>query len=316
MAKLSFTAKMIDSSSVEPSEIIAFELNRDIDAACDGLRLSFLHDAPLGEIDSIMAYENDELIFNGYVDVQRQSVGENGFECFVFARSSACRLVDNEASPCTYSYPTAQVLFIKNAEIFGFKSALPTLFTRSNYAVKKGTSCFGAINDFVYALAGRGIVVTPHNEVIIPSGEGRINLDDFRIVSERRCINRGELISQVDYKIDGDNDYSRHAKSVFLEERGICRSKKINLQAYPQWQRENVAVGTIKEKCPSYRTVELVLDGCHSFNLYDRVCGKTRLGDFDGYYVTGACTSFNSRGESTRLLLCGDFDLEATTYVD
>lgn len=312
---LDFVASSVDNEEKSLSCIVAYELSKDFDAACDGLRINLADKAPFDEIKGIKAYNNGKLVFNGYVDAQRESVTNGTYQCFIYARSSASILLDNEAEPRSYICPTALALFRNNAKDFGFKLGLPTLSSDNSYLVNKGVSCFGAINSFVYGITGKNIFVTPENEIVLSSDGAVINFDDLTILSEKRMINRGGLISQVDYKIDGDNKYLRHTKSRFLEAKGIKASKKINLSNYPLWQRENIAKAEIQNSAEGYNQFEITVLGSVTPQLYSKAVGKSSLGELDGFYVSNVCTSLNKNGEQTKITLSKTYDLEEISYV-
>ena len=315
MAELSFAAYTTDNSKIEIANVLSYELSRDIDAPCDSLRLHFISDGTLDEIVKIEAYQNEKLVFNGYADTQRETIDEKGHSCFVYARSSACILLDNEAVPRSYSCPTSQALFINNAKDFGFTSRLPMYYLALNYIVGKGTSCYGAINNFIKGITGRSIIINAENELVLPEGEGSISLDDYEIISSKKSINRGGLISKADYKIEGDLGYSHHIKSRFLEKKGVQSSKMINLSSLPVWQREYVAKNVLSTSCLSYYKLDFVLSGCVPAELYSNAIGKTGFGELESYYVTGVCIILDSKGERTKLSLCKRLDLEEITYV-
>lgn len=315
MAKLKFIGKALDGRELELGDVLSYELSRDIDAACDGLRLRLKNDKLFDELVSIKAYRKDALIFNGFVDVQRNSVDASGGEVFIYARSSACVLLDNEAEPRSYYCPTAKALVDNNASNFGFVDKLPSLLSKHNYLVNKGVSCFGAINNFVYGMCGKSIVVNPMNEIILPDGSDEVNFNNIEIISEKRAINRGSLVSRIDYKIDGDFKYSHHIKSNFFEKRGITASKKINLTSLPLWQRENTARSMLSSSASEYYTLEITAVGFLNSQLYDRATGSSLLQSLDGYYVTSVCNIFDNKGERTRLTLSKEIELEDITYV-
>lgn len=314
MAKLSFVATTILGDEIELENVMSYELNRDADAACDGLRLTISNDEMTQELTKIKAFLGGKLVFNGNIDCQRDSTN-NGIECFIYARSTASVLLDNEAEPTSYFSPSVSSLFYANASGFGFKSKLPELTSEHSYLVNKGVSCYGAINNFVRGLTGKSIVVNPENELLIPNGVGAINVSSLGIISEKRIINRGDLLSRIDYKINGDNRYCHHIKSAFLEQRGISSTKKINLSSLPRWQKEFNASTELTKAASTYYKAEIVADGCIMPQLYDKAVGKSKLQAYNDYYVTSVCVILDSKGERTRITLCKNIDLEAISYV-
>ena len=149
-------------------------------------------------------------------DVQKEEVKSGYTEYFIFARSLASLLVDNEAEPETYYSPTAKALFIINAEKFGFSFDFQDCAASGKYVVSKGSSCYSAINRLVSAQYGKSITVTPDGHITVPEGKSVLTLEGDRIISEKRIINRGAPVSQVDYKIASNSSYSHHMKSRSL----------------------------------------------------------------------------------------------------
>ncbi len=316
MSELKFKAEDLNGTEFFIDNIVSFELSKSIGAACDGLRLYFKNDKPLGSIVRVFVYDNGDLIFNGYCDTQRETIKSDGIETFIYARSSACLLTDNEAKPFTYNCPSVKSLFLDNAESLGFKNGLPELYCESDYQVKKGTSCFGAVNDFVCGLTSKEIVVTPGNVLTLPQGDKKVFLSDYSILSEKRVVNRGDAVSRIDYKIDSANDYIYHIKSRFLEKENILRTRKLNLSSLPKWQREYTLMNKLRLYCSAYETFEIVIDGCRSFSLYDEACYDSSIfSDTDGCYISSVCCSCDKSGEKTKIVLNKKIDLEEITYV-
>lgn len=317
MASLSFFATDIDGNTVEIDRVISYELSKDMNAACDGIRLSFLVDNPLGELCSLQVYKGDKHIFNGYVDTQRESVDINGLTCFLYARSSACILVDNEAMPYVYNSPSVQSLCFTNALPFGFSWDLPNIFCNQEYQVAKGISCFGAINDFTMGICGKRIAIDPDNCISLLESGHNVTIFDNDVLSEKRVINRGEVVTRLDYKTDASNGFDHHFKSRYFEKKGIATSKKCNVSTLPLWQKEYSLQGMLRSAGLDYLNFELVFDGVYDISLCDQIfyCSKV-FGSVDDLIVTSICYSLNKNGETTRICLAKNIDLEEISYVD
>lgn len=316
MAVLRFLLYDTDDNTLSVDSVISYELSKNVDAPCDGLRLTFIADKPLNEINRVEAYQDDALIFNGFCDTQRESISDRGYECFVYARSSACILIDNEAKPFTYNHPSARSLFIKNACDFGFVYSMPEIFCESAYQVSKGCSCFAAINNFVYGITGRNMLVSVNNELILSEKNNTVRLNNYRVISEKRIINRGNAITAIDYKAYDEVDYTHHIKSRFFDERKINRTIKLNVSSLAQWQREYTLINTLKAAGASYNTIELIIDGNVCFSLYDDVIYNSEyLGDIKDYYISSMCIISDKKGERTRLTLSKNIDLKEIVYV-
>ncbi len=119
-------------NKIIPSGIVSAVLTQTAEVACDSLSIKIIGGKSLDEIERVYAYKNNKLIFNGYCDCQRTTADERGFETYIYARSSACLLVDNDAFAYTYNRPSAQSLFDAYAKPFGFSYKLDDICTFKN----------------------------------------------------------------------------------------------------------------------------------------------------------------------------------------
>ena len=311
-----FEFQDIKGKHFDISNVISFELTSEAGAACDGLRISFISADDVDEIVSVKAYSEGELVFNGFCDDQKLIEDKSGRKCFVYARSSAALLVDNEAIPFQYVSPSARQLWFSNAREFGFECGLPEVYTENNYMVSKGTSCYGAINDFVFAVYGAPIYVTPENVLkVFELSEKVKRLDRYNVVSLSRIISRSEPISAVDYKINTADSYSYHFKSDFADARGIKRRRLYNLSSIPQWQREKAAQKKIGQSLSDYYSVQAVIAGECDLQLYDRVKFSFSGGAAEEFFVYEKTVSKSASGEKTAVVLKKNIDGELINYV-
>lgn len=316
MAVLKFVLYDLMGNSFQANDVTSYGLSKNVDAACDGLQLTFTAEAAVNEFKSVKVFNKDNCIFNGLVDTQREQINEDGMSVYIYARSTASVLVDNEAVPFTYSYPSANSLYYHNARDFGFKSKLPELFSGSQYQVSKGTSCYGAINNFVYGICGKKIAVDVENNIYIPGGNAVVGIDGGKIISEKRTINRVKAISKIDYKANGSTSYCYHIKSRFFDERGISRCKKLNITSMPQWQQDSALLNALENAAADYCTVELALHGSVEACLYDRISYKSNILDnTDDYYISSIYAYGDKNGEYTRLTISKQIDLREVSYV-
>lgn len=307
----------ITGAHYEPQNVISYEITSEVDAPCDGLRLSFIMNAPLGEIACVKAYDGDRLIFNGFADMQRTSVNEQGLAHFIYARSSASLLVDNEATPREYACPSAASLCFCNASELGFTTDLPDIYCESSYAVSKGKSCFGVINDFVHAVYGGNIYVDPFNVIrVYKLGSKLKNLDDYSVSSASLVINRSEPISEIAYKINSADEYAYHFKSVLADEGGIRRKRLLNLSSIPEWQREKTAQAMLEKSLADYKCLEVTIVGECDLSLYDRVqASLDNIGAVGEFVVFELARIKNKNGEKAVVTLKENKTGEVLNYV-
>lgn len=309
---MTFLLRDTDDKQYLVDSAVSYELVSEIGAACSGLRLYFDSDDEIGEIYSVQV-KNDRgtLIFNGLCDLQRESRKADTAEYFIYARSTAAVLADNEAAPFEYKNPTARQLFAVNAKGFGFTCDLPDIYTENSYIVSKGTSCFGAVNNFVFMMTGRSVYVDESNTLKIYSESKTVKrLEDYDVISQSFTINRCDVISRVDYKMNASEEYKYHYASSLAQRNKIIRSRKMNLSGLPPLQRENAAKNKLAASIDNYYCFKVQLAGDCDFQLFDRV--KTDKGEFLVYEMIH---SKGEQGEETALVLKKKIDGELMNYV-
>ncbi len=307
----------INGNVVPVGKILFYELVSEAAAVCDGLRLSFTAEKNICEICIVKAYSREKLVFNGFCDKQKTVLNQNGGRCFIYARSSAALLVDNEAVPCQYSNPSARQLWFTNARELGFECCLPELYSEHSYLVPKGTSCYGAINNFVSAVCKAPVYATPENELKIHTESSSVkHLCDYRVLSLSYVINRSALISDIDYKINSADNYAYHFKSTLAEKNGIKRRRLYNLSSIPLWQREITAEQKINSALEAYYSVSAELAGDCDFHIYDRVLANADMFSCtEIFYVSEIVKSKSKNGEKTAVVLKKKTDGELINYV-
>ncbi|MDY4608887.1 MAG: hypothetical protein SO393_08305 [Eubacterium sp.] len=316
MAGLIFSAYDTEEKEIAVSNVLSYELSKDEDAACHGLRLYFISKVPLPELFMLRAKNNGTIVFNGYVDTQRETSDEKGTVCFVFARSTACVLLDNEAKPQVYFKPTAEALFLSNAKGLGFSSDLPEIVGDTDYQVDKGKSCYAAINDFVYNLTGKSMVVDVDNHIKLRDDGTKRNVDSADIISVKRTINRGGIICRLDCKTDESEDYTYHFKSKYFENKKILTSKKQNISSMSLYRRQYALKNILEKSAADYFTYEIRVNGSWNGDLYDLVeIDDSYFGSTDDCVVSSLRYSMNDSGTETKIVLRKKTDLEEITYV-
>ncbi len=315
MAEIVAKLRYISGEFFEVENLVYMELTGDLDAACDGLRLRFYSKNELPEVKEVTLYIDGEKAFFGYCDKQEFTKNKHGGSVFIYARSSAALLVDNEANPATYNSPSTNVLFHAEAKAFGFKNKLPDLVSEHEYSVEKGTSCYGAVNQFVKTLTQTSIRVNCENELVLPDDSKTTDLDLTDITEFKKCVNRAAPVTRIDYKISAETPYNRHYKSRFCEGAKIMRTRKLNISSLPAWQREYTLADIMQNAAKDYYTVTTVIDGCHIFALNSRAKLSGVLSPDDNYRLYRTVATYDKSGEKTKLVFLKHNDLKEVSYV-
>lgn len=311
MADVVFEITDICGKSFFVKNVLSYEFRKDKGVPCDSLRLYYYDDKPMNEFVSIKAYKDKNIVFNGFVDLSQQTENIKGNVCYIYARNSACALVDNEATPFTYYSPSTSALFMSDCNGFGLENKLPELCIDSSYQVAKGVSCFEMLDDFCQIICGKGIMVTPKNEVMLQKSENKLSLDDMKIISKTKSINRGNALANIDYKVRSDTDYVHHRKCNALINKGINRSAKKNLSNIPDWQWDNYLNKIFDKANEKYYVVKLEIEGFFDAKILDEM-----VIDDESFYISNVCIVMNKNEQKTVLTLCKPFDYEEVTYVD
>ncbi len=315
---MNIKAVTISGNEIDIKNIFEFNLTQTAGIPCDCLSFYFKNKTPIDEIVYVKAYQDKKIIFNGFCDCQKMTQAQDGFEIFIYSRSSASLLVDNEAEPFTYNKPTANQLYFNYAKDFGFTSCLPDIYSNDKYEVAKGSSCFGAINQFVYLKSGKNIYVSPDNEIgLYEQTKSKNNFDKYKIISFAATVNRSEPISCINFKQTlGESGYRLHTKSEISDAIAIKRNQYINLSALPQWQREYIILQKLRSSYEDYKTLELIVSGAVEENLYQSFSFNLQEIEYDDYVLMEKKYIFDEKGERTKLLLKKSIKIEGITYVD
>ncbi len=311
--------KTISGMEYEPEEITEINFTCTAGIACDSIRLRFKSSDHCDEIVTVKAFNASEMIFNGYCDNQRISEDGGGYEVYIYARSSACILVDNEAEPFTYNMPTANQLCFTFARPFGFSGDMPVIESKEKYEVTKGTSCYGAISGFVSMAAGKHIYISPQNRIqLLEKSEDIENLGKYGVLSAATVINRSEPLTEVRFKkTSSASGYRLHMRAQARQDFNFNeRVRYVNLSSLPQWQREYTVLKTLKDSFEDYQTLEVTVTGYMSKPLLQRFSYSSAIGEYENYVLTEKEYIYSTSGERTRLTLKKEIDIKEITYVD
>lgn len=311
-------AEKTDGNEVEITNINEFCLTQSLGVPCDSLWIKFFDENDIGEISKIKLYDKGNLIFNGLCDCQKSSESKSGYEISIFARSTACILVDNETVPYTYEKPSAKQLCRCIAEKFGFFCALPEIYSDMAYEVTAGSSCYGAISRFVSLLTGSYIYVTPNNEIKAVELSGNVkSINIYDVLTAVHTIDRSEPISKIRFKkSSGEPRYNMNTEARLGSELGIKRETYINLSALPQWQRDNTVLKRLKASYENYDTLEITVSGYADESLMQCFSYETKRKRYENYYLAEKKYMCSEKGEFTKLTLRKNIDIQEITYVD
>lgn len=205
-------------------------LRSDAEVAADSLTVT-VDNVLMAQFSYIELYRGAELVFSGEIDEQSIAF-DNGTKIKLVARSSAAKLIDNEAYPMSLTSPSAEDIFGYFAKPFGF-----TCLVGENkeydgiFTVKKGLSCFEVIKKFSQAVYSS--FPRCEGDVIYISGkkpQGVLNFGDGGIAFEKKKVSylRYKRISRVLVKLSDNMSYSEQIVNSSAVDDGINRVRYLN----------------------------------------------------------------------------------------
>ena len=273
---MTFELEFLDGKRAVPRQLLSYRWSGDVTAGCDGLRLHFLWDGDLPEVYRVRGFAPDgACCFFGYADQQKLTVTPGQRRGFVYARSSACLLLDNEALPISLNAPNVDQMVHHYAAPFGFTAALPAGTAPGQYTVEKGTSCFGALQGFMQVLGAKGVFADPENRLCVYGSEAPVTLPGDQITSITAVTERGEAPGVYAYKIASAEPYCRRLEAGYFADKKISRRRYVNVAAYPPEQRQQVLLRKLEQAAARYRRLEVVLTGAHRLRCMPRWCQRT-----------------------------------------
>ncbi|MGN1329015.1 MAG: hypothetical protein ACI4V4_04870 [Eubacterium sp.] len=307
----------IDGKEYHVKDLTQIIITETVGVACASLCFKFKSKEKIGEIVSVKAYSESSAVFNGFCDCQRVTADSSGFETYIYARSSVSILVDSQSKPFTFNCPSARQLWAEYARALGFEYSMPEISCNEKYEVSSGTSCFGAINNFVSALTGCEMIITPENKICLGTvSEDVRSLNGYTVLSASAVINRSEPVGEICYKREQDTDYITHYISKLAMEKGLNRTRYVNINSVAQWQRTTAVSQKMKGFFNDYMLLEITVKGVVSERLYQRFSYSGEVGSFDDYILTEKKYIFDNGNEKTRLVLRKNIDMEEMVYVD
>ena len=243
---MTFELEFLDGKRAVPRQLLSYRWSGDVTAGCDGLRLHFLWDGDLPEVYRVRGFAPDgACCFFGYADQQKLTVTPGQRRGFVYARSSACLLLDNEALPISLNAPNVDQMVHHYAAPFGFTAALPAGTAPGQYTVEKGTSCFGALQGFMQVLGAKGVFADPENRLCVYGSEVPVTLPGDQITSITAVTERGEAPGIYAYKIASAEPYCRRLEAGYFADKKISRIRRSSASrcCCASWSRRLPGIG-------------------------------------------------------------------------
>ncbi len=201
---LTLVATLTDQATVTLKHPLSLTVDRDYRLPCDEMVIEFAGELPLSEIAECSLYDGTTRLFYGLCDRQTVAMDARGGTLALECRSPEAALLDNEALPRAYYYPSLGALVREQASRYGVKGVTGGDPRLSRYTVFKGVSVWKMLDGFCRQAIGRSPRLTEDGVLdITPRTMGRElvfgsqKADGCRYISVTQEINRCEVISEV-----------------------------------------------------------------------------------------------------------------------
>lgn len=210
------------------SKIISMTLNRDEFIPADDLKLVVPLDTQLPELRAVTLLDGGEVVFTGVVDEQQSILDTKHAVTSITARSMAAVLLDNEAHPVNYYFPTASVIFYRHLKPHGIKDfkASGSVY-KGSLAVSKGATCWQVLLSFCKKAFGTFPRVESDGTVNFSGVESvrklRFSDSDIPYISVKENTKRCKPLSDVYVKLPTSKGYFLNIENSEAKARGIDR---------------------------------------------------------------------------------------------
>lgn len=284
-----FKATTINNEELDFISPYRLKMCKNLDTPCDSLYAEFLLFEPIGELETISAFNGDKLEFFGKVDEQKVELSSAGLIMSVSARSNSY-LIDNEANPTTYTRPSLGDIYKNHLKPFGIKGVLGNGICQGDFSVSKGTCHWAVVDEFCRCVLNVCPQITSdgyldaqnaflNDEVI------KFHSNEFFKASLK--YKRYGVIGKINYKSDKAEDYKNAIYNSEAKSRNIETERYLNLTDSPLWKRQYRL----------HRAFTNSLNG--SFEIEIEV-------PFDSVIETGTTAEFSNKclGEFKNLCVC------------
>ena len=285
---------------------LSMTVDVDENIPADALKATFPY-FETSEIARIDVYADGEIVFRGIVDEEEHTVDSGGEYLKIAARSKAALLLDNEAMPCVYDHPSADMICERYAEPFGIRCAdSDDAVYFGEQTIAKGSSCWSVLKNFCNAcystlprIGSDGLL---RMKGISGDKELRFGSDGIRYTRISELNKRSAELSAVRVKTESAGGYELCVTNEIAVSRGIRRERYLNALLTESPMRCADAMlrnGRSKAYALKLRCPECLLgaQGC-SAEVYDAILGSRK-----GLYVSSLRYHSDADGEYTDLML-------------
>lgn len=270
------------------------------DAPADSFSGVFPLEKSFGDLTGVKVLGGDELLFDGVTDIQRETSAAGGRVLKLAARSRAGLLLDSEAVPQIYSYPSLPMIYARHVAPYGFSGwqGGDRVF-EGTMQVAKGMSEWQAAALFCAAF----LRIAPRVRGSVFDASGQIPQEELRFggaglrylsaeVKNRFCDRYSEVLAPA----PSGGTYVSAAEDAGTQALGIrrrrCLKSADGAGALLSSADRKAFAATVE--CPGRVQAEIGAPAVF--------CGGV-LGTFGGLTVAGVRYLLDASGERTRIVL-------------
>lgn len=303
-----------EGQEIPIKQILSLYLDADRFTPADALECRFLD--PLKgnqKIASVRLLLGEEELFDGNVDVQTRTIGQNGTYGGLVCRSKVAAMLDNEVKPYWYYNLTSTQLFKNHAFPYGAVGAqLPFRTTVAQILAKKGLSHWAFMEQFckmayqkrLYVQRGNIITCQPFQDTLhrfsnadrsaIPFLEANISDDRYHMISKL-------YIKTAKDEYGGAYKYIVNNKMA--ENLGVLRERYYHPDTASQDHALISGRALIEDQQLDYFEISLTLAGLLPIQVGDSAECYDGAGWHKNLYVSQIRQSIDSTGMITKLKL-------------
>lgn len=304
---LSFEAILADGGRKPLEKILAAELKRELEVPADSLSLSIPYESGLcGSIKELEVTQDGTTVFLGRIDEAVNLCTDKGAVIRLSARSYAAALLDSEAEPRVYTYPSAELIFRRHLLPFGITECRHDRQPLYNsLQINKGMSHWQVIARFCRdrygvppRIEGRRAYLDGYdNPGSVTFGKNGV---PYLSISESR--RRHKLITSVAVRFKPNTGYVSVVKNKNPECEGLDRVRYIDMLT-ERARYESPESVLENSNLLSYR-VTLRCRGCLLDALGKKaVIRDDRLGELDGLKIEAVSWRLSEKGEESEVRL-------------
>lgn len=242
MLTITFTA--VNGGEMVFEELLELTYSQRADTPADSLQVRMFVDRPLPEFTAVRAAHGKTCFFEGIVDEQCVEAAGGGAVLEISARSAAAVLLDNEAIPASYNYPSLEDIYKLHLKPYGIRGVIGAGRCHAVYTVRPGLSEWEVASRFCRSVLGVIPRITPAFYLDAsgqPSGEtvcfSNTAYGAVRYLRAGLRTMRYGVIGEIRYKADSDSAYVYSVKNPTAAARGITARRAVNVAGGADWEK-------------------------------------------------------------------------------